>query len=49
MSDERLDRLVDEAKALGISFIVLLGGEPLMRLNILDVSKRTSEIFFDVH
>lgn len=46
MSDERLERLVDEAKALGISFIVLAGGEPLMRPNILDISKRTPEIMF---
>lgn len=46
MSDERLERLVDEAKELGISFIVLAGGEPLMRSNILDISKRTPEIMF---
>lgn len=46
MSDERLERLVDEAKELGISFIVLAGGEPLMRPNILDISKRTPEIMF---
>ena len=36
MSDERLERLVEEAKELGISFIVLAGGEPLMRPNILE-------------
>ena len=35
MSDERIEKLVDEAKELGISFIVLAGGEPLMRANIL--------------
>jgi MoaA/NifB/PqqE/SkfB family radical SAM enzyme len=46
MSDERLDRLIDEAKALGISFIVLAGGEPLLRPNILDISKKTPEILF---
>ena len=46
MTDERLERLVDEAKELGISFIVLAGGEPLMRPNILDISKRTPEIMF---
>ena len=46
MSDERLERLVDEAKELGISFIVLAGGEPLIRPNILDISKRTPEILF---
>jgi len=46
MSDERIERLVDEAKKLGISFIVLAGGEPLMRPNILDISKQTPEIMF---
>jgi MoaA/NifB/PqqE/SkfB family radical SAM enzyme len=46
MSDERIERLVDEAKELGISFIVLAGGEPLMRANILDISKKTPEIMF---
>jgi MoaA/NifB/PqqE/SkfB family radical SAM enzyme len=46
MSDERLVKLVDEAKELGISFIVLAGGEPLMRPNILDISKKTPEIMF---
>lgn len=46
MSDERIERLVAEAKELGISFIVLAGGEPLMRPNILDISKQTPEIMF---
>ena len=46
MSDERIERLVDEAKELGISFIVLAGGEPLMRPNILSISKQTPEIMF---
>jgi MoaA/NifB/PqqE/SkfB family radical SAM enzyme len=46
MSDERIWKLVEEAKELGISFIVLAGGEPLMRANILDLSKKTPEIMF---
>jgi MoaA/NifB/PqqE/SkfB family radical SAM enzyme len=46
LSDERLEHLIDEAKELGISFIVLAGGEPLMRSNILDFSKKTPEIMF---
>ncbi|HLE75675.1 MAG TPA: radical SAM protein [Candidatus Bathyarchaeia archaeon] len=46
MSDERIERLIEEAKELGISFIVLAGGEPLMRPNILDLSKKTPEIMF---
>jgi MoaA/NifB/PqqE/SkfB family radical SAM enzyme len=46
MSDERIWKLVEEAKELGISFIVLAGGEPLMRPNILDLSRETPEIMF---
>ncbi len=46
MSHERIWRLVDEAKELGISFIVIAGGEPLMRPNILDLTKETPEIMF---
>jgi MoaA/NifB/PqqE/SkfB family radical SAM enzyme len=46
MSNERIWKLVKEAKELGISFIVLAGGEPLMRPNILDLSKETPEIMF---
>ena len=46
MSTERIERLVEEAKELGISFIVLAGGEPLMRPNILDLTKKTPEIMF---
>ncbi len=46
MSDERIWKLVEEAKELGISFIVLGGGEPLMRPNILNLSKATPEIMF---
>jgi MoaA/NifB/PqqE/SkfB family radical SAM enzyme len=46
MSDDRVWKLVEEAKELGISFIVLAGGEPLMRPNILDLSKETPEMMF---
>jgi MoaA/NifB/PqqE/SkfB family radical SAM enzyme len=46
MSNERIWKLVEEAKELGISFIVLAGGEPLMRPSILDLSKETPEIMF---
>ncbi len=46
MSDDRIWQLVCEAKELGISFIVLAGGEPLMRPNILDLSREAPEIMF---
>jgi len=46
LSDERLKKAIAEAKELGISFIVLAGGEPLMREGILDVPAEYPEIMF---
>ena len=46
ISDERLKRAIAEAKELGISFIVLGGGEPLTRPSILDVARDYPEIMF---
>ena len=46
LSDERLERAIAEAKELGISFIVLGGGEPLMRHGILDIPAEYPEIMF---
>lgn len=46
ISDERLSRAIAEAKELGISFIVLGGGEPLMRPNILEIPNNYPDIMF---
>ena len=46
ISDERLNKAVAEAKELGISFVVFAGGEPLMRLDVLDIPKDYPEIMF---
>ena len=46
ISDDRLKKAIAEAKELGISFIVLGGGEPLMRPNILDIPSDYPEIMF---
>jgi MoaA/NifB/PqqE/SkfB family radical SAM enzyme len=46
LSDERLKRAIAEAKELGISFIVLGGGEPLMRQGIMDIPPEYPEIMF---
>jgi MoaA/NifB/PqqE/SkfB family radical SAM enzyme len=46
LSDERFKRAIAEAKELGISFIVLGGGEPLMREGILDVPAEYPEVMF---
>jgi len=46
LSDERLKTAIAEAKELGISFVVLAGGEPLMRQGILDLTREYPEIMF---
>jgi len=46
MSDERLDRLMAEAKELGVSFMVIGGGEPLTRPIILDLAEKYPAIMF---
>jgi MoaA/NifB/PqqE/SkfB family radical SAM enzyme len=46
LSDERLKSAIAEAKELGISFIVFLGGEPLMKPSILEITREYPEIMF---
>ena len=46
MSAEKLRSIFDEAKELGISFIILGGGEPLMRREIIDITMDYPEIVF---
>ncbi|MFB0566817.1 MAG: radical SAM protein [Candidatus Aminicenantaceae bacterium] len=46
MSSDKLRSIISEARELGISFIVLAGGEPLVRPEITDIVKRFPEIIF---
>jgi MoaA/NifB/PqqE/SkfB family radical SAM enzyme len=46
MSDERLEKLLDEARELGVSFMVIGGGEPLTRPVILDLAEKYPAIMF---
>ncbi|MCJ7472934.1 MAG: radical SAM protein, partial [Actinobacteria bacterium] len=46
LSDERMKGIISEAKELGFSFIVLAGGEPLVRPEILDITASFPEIIF---
>ncbi|MDD3421373.1 MAG: radical SAM protein [Methanocellales archaeon] len=46
MSESKLRSIFVEAKELGISFMVLAGGEPLVRREILDMTKNFPEIIF---
>jgi MoaA/NifB/PqqE/SkfB family radical SAM enzyme len=46
LSTEELDGVFAEARALGILFFVLAGGEPFVRPDIIDVTSRYPEIIF---
>lgn len=46
LSIDRLRSLIGEARELGVSFVFLAGGEPLLRLELLDVAGEFPEIIF---
>ena len=46
LSEEKLHQVIAEAGDLGISFIVLTGGEPLVRPDILKITREFPEIIF---
>jgi MoaA/NifB/PqqE/SkfB family radical SAM enzyme len=46
MDTAKLKSIITEAKELGISFIMIAGGEPLVRLEILDITREFPEITF---
>lgn len=46
MSEDKLRSIIAEGKELGISFMVLAGGEPFIRKEILDITKDFPEIIF---
>jgi len=46
MTDERVSLLLQEARELGVSVILLAGGEPLLRRDLLDEVAAVPEILF---
>lgn len=48
LSDAEWKRIFEEAKELGVGFILLAGGEPLMRRDVLSVAGDIPEILFPV-
>lgn len=48
LQPERFRSVLDEARALGISVILLAGGEPLLRPDILDITRDFPDIVFPV-
>lgn len=48
MTEERWGSIFEEAKKLGISFVLLLGGEPLMRRDVIEKAALFKEIIFPI-
>jgi len=48
MSTERLTGLLNEARDLGVTFVLIAGGEPLMRKDLLPVLCSVPEIIFPI-
>ncbi|NLY39538.1 MAG: radical SAM protein [Firmicutes bacterium] len=46
LSFEEVDRIVSEAKELGIHFITMSGGEPLLWPHLLDLAQKHSDVAF---
>jgi MoaA/NifB/PqqE/SkfB family radical SAM enzyme len=48
LSTERWEDIFKEARELGISFILLAGGEPLMRKDVIDKASKIKEVMFPI-
>lgn len=46
---ELIDRILREAKEMGIYFIVLSGGEPFLRSDLFDIFAMHDDVFFQVY
>ena len=48
LSSERWESIFNEAKDMGVSFILLAGGEPLMRSEVIEKASKVKEIMFPI-
>lgn len=48
LSSEKWESIFKEARELGISFILLAGGEPLMRKDVIEKAAKVKEIVFPI-
>ena len=46
---ELVDRIVEEAKSIGIHFLVISGGEPFMRKDLLKIYEKHNDVGFQVY
>lgn len=49
LSFNEIDRILTEAKELGIYFITVSGGEPFIRKDLLDIFKKHNDMYFQVY
>ncbi len=49
LTTDELDRIISEAKDLGIFFFTISGGEPFTRKDLLDIAKKHSDCYFQVY
>ncbi len=48
LTSEQWQKIFDEASSLGISFILLAGGEPLLRRDVIETAAKNKEILFPI-
>ncbi|MCR5214090.1 MAG: radical SAM protein [Eubacterium sp.] len=48
LSDDEWENIFDEAEDLGVSFILLAGGEPMLRRGVIEAAGRKKDILFPV-
>ncbi len=46
---EVMDRVISEAKDLGVAFFTILGGEPFIRSDIFDIFRKHNDTYFQVY
>lgn len=49
LSFDLVDRIIEEAKEIGIHFIVVSGGEPFVRKDLLDIYEKHSDVGFQIY
>jgi len=49
LSFDLIDRVIEEGKEMGIHFIVVSGGEPFIRKDLLDIYEKHSDVGFQVY
>lgn len=48
LSDEEWKKIFDEASELGVGFILLAGGEPFIRRDVISIASKTPDILFPI-